>query len=86
MTKNKSSINWYFLLAGILILYFGFSNGQFQNQSEMYTMRIKVISIFIGIMLLINGLKLIPTKLNYWIVFIFVGVIVLMRILRIGLY
>lgn len=33
MTKQKS--NWYFLLAGILILYFGLTNNQTTGQSEL---------------------------------------------------
>ena len=35
MTKQKSNFNWYFLLAGILILYFGLSNNQSTNQSGL---------------------------------------------------
>ena len=35
MTKQKSYFNWYFLIAGILILYFGLSNNQTTRQSEL---------------------------------------------------
>ena len=35
MTKQKSNTNWYFLLAGALILYFGLTNNQSTEQSEL---------------------------------------------------
>lgn len=35
MTKQKSNFNWYFLLAGILILFFGLTYNQSTNQSSL---------------------------------------------------
>ena len=42
MTKQKSNFNWYFLLAGILILYFGLTNNQSINQSSLEKIRVEL--------------------------------------------
>ena len=187
MTKQKSNFNWYFLLAGILILYFGLTNNQSINQSslekirvelnkditnvkgrrssvdykfwtkeyknqfnilngsitrgkheeiaelksgqvvelyittadlknlsdgkedidimgisqngiplmttdefyhnrDLYKVRLKIFSVFTGLMLILNGLTNIPKKINYIIIGIFIGAIIIMRMLKIVIY
>ncbi len=62
------------------------SQQEFFTNRKMYQQRLKIISIFTGVMLLLNGLALISNRLNYWLISIFVGAIVIMRIFEVGLY
>jgi hypothetical protein len=62
------------------------SQNEYLKNRKMYKMRLKVIAIFTGIMLLINGLDLVSSKANYLIIFTFLGAIILMKIFDFGLY
>jgi hypothetical protein len=42
MTKHKSNFNWYFLLAGFLILYFGLTNNQSKKQLSLENIRVEL--------------------------------------------
>lgn len=57
----------------------------FENR-KMYNTRLKVLSIFAGMMLLINGFSLISNKTNYLAITIFIGMFFLMRVFDFGLY
>lgn len=49
MTKQKSNLNWYFLLAGIIILYFGLSNYQTARQSELKKITVELYKDIINV-------------------------------------
>lgn len=62
------------------------SKEEFSENTGLYGLRVRLVKGFTGIMLIINGLSLISKKANYLIIGIFIGLIILMRIMDIGLY
>ena len=62
------------------------SETEFHKNRSLYKLRRVIFSVFIGIMVLLNGLISVPKKLNYAVVGIFVGVLLIIRILEIGIY
>ncbi len=62
------------------------SQEEFYNNRNLYRIRVIIISVFTGLLLLFNGLTTIPKDINYAVIRTFVGVIVFMRILEIGIY
>jgi hypothetical protein len=59
---------------------------EFYHNRELYRVRLKLFSVFTALMLILNGLTNIPKKLNYIIIGTFIGMIIIMRILGIGIY
>ncbi len=59
---------------------------EFYHNRELYRVRLKLFSVFTALMLMLNGLTNISKKLNYIIIGIFIGTIIIMRILEIGIY
>lgn len=59
---------------------------EFYNNRDLYKLRLKTFSVFISIMLIINGLIKIPRKTNYLIIGIFGIAILVMRVFEIGIY
>jgi hypothetical protein len=62
------------------------TTNEFYHNREMYRVRLKLFSVFTALMLILNGLTNIPKKLNYIIIGTFIGMIIVMRILGIGIY
>lgn len=59
---------------------------EFYYNRELYKIRTTIFSLFTGLILLLNGFMKIPQKINYSIIGIFIGVIIIMRILGTCLY
>ncbi len=59
---------------------------EFYHNRDLYKLRLKIFSVFIALMLILNGLTNIPKKINYIIVGTFIGTIITMRILEIDIY
>ncbi len=59
---------------------------EFYHNRELYRVRLKLWSVFTALMLILNGLTNIPKKLNYIIIGAFIGTIIIMRILEVGIY
>ncbi len=49
MTKNKSNINWYFILAGVLALYVGLSNNQTRKQTDLRIITVELSKDIINV-------------------------------------
>jgi len=62
------------------------SEAEFNKNRSAYKDRLTIFSVFGGLMLLINGLTLVPKKINYALVGVFGGAILIMRIFEFGLY
>lgn len=62
------------------------SESEFSKNRGSYKNRLTIFSAFIGLMLLINGLTVVSKKVNYALVGIFAGAILIMRVFEIGLY
>ena len=62
------------------------SEVEFNENRSLYKRRLAIFSFFGGLMLIFNGLILIPKKINYAIVSGFLGSILIMRILEFGIY
>ena len=59
---------------------------EFYHNRDLYKVRLKIFSIFTALMLILNGLTNIPNKINYIIIGVFIGVIIIMRMLEIVIY
>lgn len=59
---------------------------EFYLNRNLYNVRIKIFSVFTALMLLLNGLTNIQKKINYIIIGVFIGAIIIMRILEIVIY
>lgn len=59
---------------------------EFTNNRNNYSNRLLIFAIFVGIMLLLNGIVLIPNRTNYIIIGGAFGLVLLMRILEFGIY
>jgi len=62
------------------------SEAEFDKNRFAYKKRLIIFSIFIGLMLLINSLVLVPKKVNYALVGVFGGAILIMRIFEFAIY
>jgi len=59
---------------------------EFYHNRELYKIRQNIISLFLGFMLLLNGLAKIPQKINYILIGAFIAAIAIMRFLETGIY
>lgn len=59
---------------------------EFYHNRDLYKVRLKIFSVFTSLMLILNGLKNIPKKINYIIIGTFIGAIIIMRIFEIVIY
>lgn len=59
---------------------------EFRHNRNLYELRIKIFSVFIALMLILNGLTNIPKKINYLIIGVFMGAIIIMRMFEIVIY
>ncbi|MBL7915544.1 MAG: hypothetical protein JNL49_10915 [Bacteroidia bacterium] len=69
-------------LNGIFLM----TQAEFYRNRELYKFRLEIFSVFTALMLLLNGLIKIPKKINYIIIGVFIGSIIIMRIFEIGIY
>ena len=85
--QNLSNKKENIIVVGVSVLgYDLMSKDEYYHNQEMYNLRLKIFSILIALMLLLNGLAKIPEKINYIIVGCIFGAIILMRIFEIGIY
>ncbi len=49
MTKQKSNLNWYFILAGVLALYFGLSNNQTASQPGLKKISVELYKNIVNV-------------------------------------
>uniref|UniRef100_UPI00404AC662 hypothetical protein n=1 Tax=Fulvivirga sp. TaxID=1931237 RepID=UPI00404AC662 len=59
---------------------------EFYHNRDLYKVRLKMISVFTALMLILNGLTNISRKINYIIIGTFIGAIIIMRMLEIVIY
>ncbi len=59
---------------------------EFYHNRDLYKARLKIFSVFVSIMLLLNGLTHIQSKWNYLIIGAFIGLVITMKIFEIGIY
>lgn len=59
---------------------------EFYDNREWYKIRQGLFALFLGFMLLLNGLAKIPQKINYILIGIFIAAIAIMRFFEIGIY
>ena len=62
------------------------SEVEFKKNNTAYGIRLSIFSVFLALMFLINGLTQVPKKINYVLVGVFGGVILIMRIFEFGIY
>lgn len=59
---------------------------EFYHNRDLYKVRLKLYSVFIALIFILNGLANIPKKANYIIVGTFFAAFIIMRILRVVIY
>lgn len=59
---------------------------EYYHNQKLYEIRLEIFSLFTSLMLLLNGLAKIPSKINYIISGIFIGAVIIMRIFEFGIY
>lgn len=59
---------------------------EFYHNRDLYKFRLKIFTVFIALMLILNGLINIKNKVNYIIIGTFVVTMIIMRIFEIGVY
>jgi hypothetical protein len=62
------------------------SSGEFEINRGKYKTRILIFTIFTGVLLLLNGLISIPSKVNYVLVGLFGGTFIFLRVFDLVLY
>jgi hypothetical protein len=83
LSDNKKDITVQgIILNGIPLM----TQEEFYHNRELYKVRLMILSIFMSLMLILNGLTKIPKKINYIIIGTFIGAIIIMRFFEIVIY